>query len=463
MRCRWYLFALAALLAFRASAGAQPPREPKDGKVVVPLTVDAAPPPVPAMKYLLLPELRDTQPGNQVPAFYKCFMEQNHLFFGKETVAQRDKWLAAPLAELKGVKELAGYGGAAARQADYAARLETVNWQIIDQMKVEGIALLLSDVQQLRSLAAVLKLKLRGEIARGEFDNATRTVQTLLALARTFTEHPTLIGNLVGIAIATMTVDAIEEWVEQPGAPNLFWALTDLPAPFIGLRKGMHGERALLHKDFDILQTSAPIPGKDLKSLIARLELIGPVTIDKKPWAATKWYDKQAGDPTAVAAAKDRLAKHGHKPADLDKLVPLQLVLMDDFLRYIVFRDDMMKWTNVPFPEIPTDLWRQATPPGILPELVTASIRVVMAQMRLQQRIAMLQVTEAVRMHAAKNGGKLPTALTDVKLPLPIDPVTGKPFRYEVQGATAVIRGTPPDDRKNDPLFNRVYELKIRK
>lgn len=215
------LAVLSLVVAVVATPGvAQPPPKPEDGKVVVRLTADAAPAPVPALKYPLLPELREMNPGNQVPAFYKGFMEQNYFYYSPEAQQKRDKWLAAPLAELADEKELVGYGGSGLRQADYAARLDTVDWQITTQLKAEGIDLLLPDVQQMRHMANALKLRMRGEVARKDFPAAARTAQTLLAQARTFNHHPTLIGQLVGLAITSLTLDAVEEWVGQPGAPT---------------------------------------------------------------------------------------------------------------------------------------------------------------------------------------------------------------------------------------------------
>ena len=68
---------------------------------------------VPALKYMLLPELRDRQPGNQVQAFYKCFMEQNHFYHDKATVEQREKWGNAPLADLAGERRSSTMGAIA--------------------------------------------------------------------------------------------------------------------------------------------------------------------------------------------------------------------------------------------------------------------------------------------------------------------------------------------------------------
>ena len=82
------------------------------------MSVDAAAAPRPALKFQLLPELRDMQVGNQIQSYYKCFMEQHGLYRAKESIDKREKWLAAPLAELKDEKEIFAYGGSSTRQAD---------------------------------------------------------------------------------------------------------------------------------------------------------------------------------------------------------------------------------------------------------------------------------------------------------------------------------------------------------
>ena len=191
----------------------------------------------------------------------------------------------------------------------------------------------------------MLKVKLRGDIARKDFDTAIRTTQTLLALARAFESHPTLIGQLVGIAIATLTFDALEEFVQQPGAPNLFWALTDLPTPFISLRQGMEGERAWISKEFDLLGQHEPLSEAEVQALITKLN---PLTENIKKLTAKEWLQSQIADANVLKAAADRLTKLGFPPDKLAKFSKLQLVMADDFMQYLVFRDDLMKWTNVP-------------------------------------------------------------------------------------------------------------------
>ena len=41
--------------------------------------------------------------------------------------------------------------------------------------------------------------------------------------------------------------------------------------------------------------------------------------------------------------------------------------------------------------------------------------------------------------------------------------MTGKPFRFELIGNTAHLRGSPPIGQENVPVFNIHYEVTVRK
>ena len=183
----------------------------------------------------------------------------------------------------------------------------------------------------------------------------------------------------------------------------------------------------------------------------------------KRPALPSEYYTKRANDAATVTAMKQRLAQRGHKSADLDKLSNLQIAMMEDFAVYEEYRDSYMKWANLPYWQLPTDFTAMKQPEGILPELTPATIKVIQARARTQQRLGLIHAVEAVRIYAAENEGKVPASLEAIKLPLPVDPVTGKSFLYEVKDGKAILRATPPADRKNDYSFNRVYEVTIRK
>jgi hypothetical protein len=64
------------------------------------------------------------------------------------------------------------------------------------------------------------------------------------------------------------------------------------------------------------------------------------------------------------------------------------------------------------------------------------------ASARQERRFAALRVIEALRLHAAANGGNLPDKLDAItEVPLPIDPITGKPFEYTRTDDQAVLLG----------------------
>ena len=110
-------------LLWGLSRSLNPHLPPRRGAVwVIPLTVYPVAEPKPALKYLLLPEARDINPGNQIPAFYKCFMEQHNFYRSKESIDQREIWVKAPLQELAPVKALIGYGGASTRQSGFCSQ-----------------------------------------------------------------------------------------------------------------------------------------------------------------------------------------------------------------------------------------------------------------------------------------------------------------------------------------------------
>jgi hypothetical protein len=97
--------------------------------------------------------------------------------------------------------------------------------------------------------------------------------------------------------------------------------------------------------------------------------------------------------------------------------------------------------------------------------LMPALQKVFAARARLDRKFAALRCVETVRLYAAAHGGKLPPALADVKeVPVPDDPMTGKPFEYKVTGdGKATLVGPPPDDLKKNAAYVLKYELTLKR
>ena len=94
----------------------------------------------------------------------------------------------------------------------------------------------------------------------------------------------------------------------------------------------------------------------------------------------------------------------------------------------------------------------------LLPPAVTRA-RVNFA--RVDRQICALRVIEALRDYAARHDDQPPAAALDqiVDLPVPIDPISGKPFAYESHGQTAIV--SAPGTTTGAPAVR--YELTFTK
>jgi hypothetical protein len=455
---------LAAVAAFAIPCLAE--QTSSTSEMVIRLTVRPTPAPKPALRYRLLPELKQMNPGNPIQHYMKCMMEQKKFFFDEEAFQHREKLLAMPLNELP-AHELKEYGQFALKQADWAARLDNPDWQILPKLKADGIWLLLPEVQQVRSLARALQVRYRAEIAQARFDEALRTAQTIFAISRHLSEHPTVIGDLVGMAIAFVAIGPLEEMLEQPGCPNLYWALTNLPVPLVPIDKGMEGERVSFQWVFRDLNDSAPMSKEQLDKFLAdkdKLLELGEGNPNKVGVRA--WLDARTKDVAVVSAARERLVEHGLSEQRLVRFLADQVILLDEKRELEERFDDVVKTINFPFWQVEalTAQIKLKKPPALFADALVPALRNVrLAQGRVDQRIALLRHIEALRLHAAEHNGTLPAQLSDVSVPLPVDPVTGKPFRYEVSGNTAHLRGSPPSGQEKVPPYNIHYEVTLQK
>src|SRR5438270_7314564 len=102
-------------------------------------------------------------------------------------------------------------------------------------------------------------------------DEAVRTLETGLAFARHVAEGPFLINDLVGIAVANSMLERVDELIARPDAPNLYWALSTLPRPLIGVRESSENEIKLIEWMFPELdEVGRPRSEADWASLLGR-------------------------------------------------------------------------------------------------------------------------------------------------------------------------------------------------
>ncbi len=460
----------AALLALSLPARAG--EQPAANETVIRLKVPPAPAPKPALRFQLLPEMSEQEPGNAVLGYLKSVAEQN-VFLAEGD--KHEKWLEMPLKDFP-VKEVraAGFGKDSSlfQRVDAAARLDHADWQTMLPLRKQGYRLLIPEVQQMRALARGNALRLRADAAERDFNDSIVAGKTLLAMGRQLGDHPTLIGDLVGIACVNMAIAPLEEMLQQPGCPNLYWALSDLPDPLVSIRPGLQGER-MVFATFGGLNSRRSMTAAELQQAIDQIDaILRPTGTEHRKVAPPVrdprgWITAQSQDESKVRAARQRLAASGLPEERVRQFPALQVVVLDDQLTATIQFDELSKVLMLPYWQGEKTIRALQPKKGdedrLFAEFVPAVLKVRHAQVRMQQRIALLRCVEALRLFSADNDGRLPARLEDLHVPVPVDPVTGQPFRYSADGATATIRGTPPAGMEKMAPYNVRYEVTIAK
>ena len=193
-------------------------------------------------------------------------------------------------------------------------------------------------MQQIRALAKALKVRFRAEVALGRFDDAIRTAKTMFAMSRHLGEHPTLVGNLVGLAIASVAIGPPGGDAGAAGLPQPLLGADEPAQPLVSLDKGMEGERVLVLVEFRDLDDSAPMSADQLKKFIAHMDklLVTGSSTAKPTEPVRAWLDARTKDERMVSAARHRLVERGLSEERLLRFPADQVILLDEKREYEV-------------------------------------------------------------------------------------------------------------------------------
>ena len=456
-------------------AGKHDPNQPQ----IIQLTLTPAAEPVPALKYSLLPSPTERTPGNGATNYYRAILHAQQI----QSAAPKEdrdsfnqhlqKWYDTHLKDLspddkREMEKWVGYYRKALAETKLAAYREEChfNLRLQDLRGMDTINYLLHDFQESRSLARALRLRARLEVANGKLDEALETVREGLQLGRDTAEPELLINGLIGIAIASMMQEELIEIIDQPGSPNLYWALASLPRPLVDMRRGMQFELDLPERMFPFLkdaETAQRTPEEWQKLMVESFDHITEAAGTQS--RAPEWQSRLVA--TAALAmvysdAKKRLLDEGFDRESLEKLPVAQVVAIQASRAQKRVYQNVFKWSSLPYFQQGThaeDSFKSmmaewggpgqmtAADPLLLARLLLPGVQQAMsAEIRTQLNFAALQTIEALRMHAAANGGKLPNSLQDVTIvPVPVNPATNQPFVYELKDGVATLTAQPID------------------
>jgi hypothetical protein len=438
--------------------------------------------PHPALEYRLFPLAPDLKEGNAVPIYLRLNFEQND-------AARRDwsltplKWNALPIDKipLAEAKKFLDHYKRFLRQFELGAQRKTAEWNYtLDQGSV--IDILLPDVQQMRGFVPMMVLKVRVELADGDYASAAHWLETGFAFSRHVSNGPFLINRLVGVACADQFENCVLDFAQQPDAPNLYWSLTALPRPLIDLRDAMETEYRFLGMQFpelaDLNQPRSPEQWDAvLKKVRTEYQVITQADLERpegsrlKPLDGTRAEDPASKSPDLPAARKYLTEHQKLSAGKVNAMPPAQVLLLFLVGAYNEFRDDTFKATYLPYTEArrvfaDAESRRKAAPDSegkrFADAMLPAIKNVQAAQVRLHRKVDALRVIEALRLYAAAHEGALPDKLNEVTLvPIPDDPGTGKPFEYERNGDAATLISRIPGEKLEETGMR--YRLVMKK
>ncbi len=451
----------------RKAAERPDPNEP----TVIRLTVRPADEPRPALKYQLLPDVFEQTEGNAA-TLYHIAGDHAPRDLTEELYEKINAWIKTPLKELPRdeIRQMLNHYRIALRQIELAARRERCDWDL--PIRTEGYNVMIPSFSKYRGLAKVLAVKARLEIAEGKYDQAVRSLSTGYAMSRHMAEGPLLIGDIVGIAIASIMSEQVQELIQSKGSPNMYWALTRLPRPVISLRKAMDYESSLLYMAYPQLRGLAgkqlsPEQWQAMTDDFAKIRAM----IHGEPSGTSGKLFMTAWAIKLYPEAKQYLISKGRTREQVESMPVQQVIAIHCLGQYDYWRDELLKWYSLPYWQAREGMqkasaafrkWEKANRGNPFAALLGAFSKAFFYQARQDRRIAALRCIEAVRMFAARNDGRLPKRLDELTdTPAPIDPVTGKDFGYKVEGNTFTLDApAPPGIRAQD---GEQYVVTIRK
>jgi hypothetical protein len=427
----------------------------------------AVAPPKPALKYqLTFDDLADRRPGNAAILYLDSI-----LIMGPEAKEKAQKALDAY--DAKDLKTFDSMADALQlpnlfSELDLAARRETCDWQ--PPMREMGAYTLLPHLEPIvHGLARLVRVRALREIEQGRAPDAINTLRLGYVMANYVGREPTLVSSLVSLAMTTQMNDALAQLMSRSESPNLYWALSELPSQQEIYRHALDGERSYVVPSTPALmrlrqgEENTPQQWRELLDYIWRLVDVG----NESPEAKRAQHRDPIKDtpPQVMEEARKHYAQtHQLSAEQVTKIDPLVIVGNYFWWEYQVWFDEQYKLRGLPYPLLMAKAAEQAQEVAKIrneqpanPFQLWGINKTIDRFARVDRQFAALIAVEAIRSYAAEHNGQLPAKLSDVTTtPVPKNPVTGKPFEYRVESATATLS----DSQVLEPL---TYTIKIRK
>ena len=446
-------------------------------RTIYKMTITPAVEPLPAFKYRFTVPPHKTINGNAITNYLRAFGEGG--FDGWKTAGQEVGWeefekyfSLEPGNNQVDLEKLKRFSGMFDVFVDHHLRRATLcrdsDWGLgeEDLRGAEVIEIRLPGLQQMRTVSRMLALRTRLAIRENRFDDAVDHIRMNFKLGKNITETKFLVTQLVALAVCRITEDSVIELIATPGSPNLYWALAELPRPYISVRESQHVESSIPIRLFPILEQVLEDPDKkrDWQAELQQLALSWdqmyyfmhsyngePPKPDARNFAGLTTNESSQAIPVIVSLmqytkAKKRLKRYDYSVQEIEAMPVAKVILLDTAFEVQRVSHELHKLICLGSYDragksfyVEDDEALTFNAGAVITQMYASNTTSVKAaEIRLTWQLNALQNIEAIRMHAAEHGS-LPKTLKDIKLHLPNNPFTKKPYEYRLRGKTAVL------------------------
>lgn len=420
--------------------------------------------PSPALRYRFWPDRFEMQPGNAFVRFQRAILlMKNAMDNSKANGSWSDvaRWIETPIEDFPtdSVREFLTTYQEGIAEAHEARLLRDSEYDLgAENLRgARALDLPLPEIQEMRSLARLLQLQVRLQVAEGKIDEAIETLQVGFRLGEaTGQAADFLIARLVGLTITSNMLKEVETCIQHKDCPNLYWALATLPPTSSEVEESIAFESAILVRYFPELD-NLPDEGLPAETWRQRLTktLINLNKIEDNTFLA-KPEEEQDNEVamrlgmTILAlseSSRRQLVDDGISEGRVSKMSPEEIVVRATASSLKKVQDDLFKWTLIPKEMRPYYLrYAEARLPfmsktNIADSIAKAFLPAISPTLSLGERvnlkIAELATIESIRNHIFVMK-QLPEQIDiwNVANPLSLlpvwpDPISGNQFSYQ--------------------------------
>lgn len=414
------------------------------------------------LEYRLAPRISDQAPGVAAPHYVQALLALQESKADGETLQKMQyQWLSMPLDELpqEEVAEALAQVDSVFQCLDQAARRSRYGMESPLGDYERTLQTFTTRAQAFGIMSRLIELRFRYKLLQEDYQGAIHSLQSGYIMAQHCAEQPTAFNALVGFTLTDAMNDRLMEMVQLPDVPTLYWTLAALPAPRVDLQPVFDFESSAFESllpELGRARAGSATPDKWRAFLVK--------TVVSPPWWEAHQHLPDPEIPTGVEkgidavlgkvrpAARRVLKAAGVSDAELERMSPGEVAVRALDENHRTQCRELGKLSHIPYwqakvgIEQAVDETRRLFKEAGLPEegiraLPSYGLTHIHREVAQSKRLsAGMRCVEAIRLYAARHDGKLPERLEDItEVPIPVNPMTGVPFPYRVEGRRVIL------------------------